>query len=199
LTSSDLIAALEPVLRALEALNVRAYVGGSVASSVHGVPRASIDADIVANLESEHVGPFVERLQGAYYVDETRVRAAVTTRRSFNAIHLPTAFKVDVFAAKRRPFDAEALRRARPELLEDSPDAPRFAVASAEDIVLAKLEWFREGGEVSDRQWADVVGVLKTASTRIDQAYLTRWAAALRVQDLLDRARRECDFSPPSP
>jgi hypothetical protein len=186
-TASDLTVALTPVLDVLAALGVRHYVGGSVASSVHGVPRASIDADVVADLLPEHVAPLVERLQGAYYVDEGRVRDAVEARRSFNAIHLATMFKVDVFAAKRRPYDLEALRRARPEALEDAPGAHVAPVATAEDTILAKLEWFRAGGEVSERQWSDVMGVLR-AST-VDGEYLSRWAVALGVADLLARAR----------
>jgi hypothetical protein len=188
-TSSDVIAALEPVVEALESLGVRYYVGGSLASSTHGVPRASIDADVIAELRLDHVAPLVARLEPAYYVDEGRVHAAVLARRSFNAIHLATMFKVDVFVAKARPFDAEAMTRARPETLEETPGARRFVVASAEDTLLAKLEWFRAGGEVSDRQWADILGILNAAGARLDQAYLARWAEALGVRDLLDRAR----------
>jgi hypothetical protein len=192
-TASDLLSALTPVIEALEALGVAHYIGGSLASSAHGVPRASIDADVIADLGPGHVAPFVARLQGAYYVDEVRVRAAIDVRRSFNLIHLATMFKVDVFASKRRPFDREALRRARPESLEDTPGARRFLVASPEDTLLAKLEWFRAGGEVSDRQWADVVGVLKTGGPQLDYVYLRRWAAALDVGEQLERALLEAD------
>jgi hypothetical protein len=190
-TASEILAALEPVVQALEALGVRYYVGGSLASSVHGVPRASIDADVVADLQPAHISAFVARLQDAYYVDLGRVQAAVASRRSFNVIHLQTMFKVDVFAAKTRPYDREAMRRAQPESLEDGPEARRFVVASAEDTVLAKLEWFRAGGEVSERQWADVVGVMKTAWGRLDEVYLRQWAAAVGVDDLFDRAWKE--------
>lgn len=191
MTASDLLAALVPVVDALDALGVRYFVGGSVASSAHGVPRASIDADVVADLEAQHVVPFVRRLEATYYVDAGRVRAAVEARRSFNLIHLATMFKVDVFATKRRPFDREAQGRARPAPLDDAADARLFRLASPEDTILAKLEWFRAGGEVSDRQWSDIVGVLKLMGSRIDGAYLERWAAALGVHDLMDRARAE--------
>jgi hypothetical protein len=192
-TGSDLLSALTPVVDALDALGVRYYIGGSVASSAHGVPRASIDADVIADLDFERVVPFVARLHGAYYVDESRARAAVESRRSFNVIHLATMFKIDVFVAKGRPFDREALRRARAEALDDAPDARRFFVASPEDTILAKLEWFRAGGEVSERQWADIVGVLKMVWPQAEHEYLGRWAAALGVGDLLGRARAEAD------
>jgi hypothetical protein len=188
LTSSDLLGALTPVIDALERLGVPCYIGGSLASSVHGVPRASIDADVIADLRPEHVGPLASALAGAYYLDQDRIEAAVQARRSFNAIHLDTMFKIDVFAAKARPFDLEALTRARPEALEDAPGARRFPVATPEDTVLAKLEWFRAGGESSERQWTDVVGILKAGGEALDRAYLARWAASIDVGDLLERA-----------
>jgi VWFA-related protein len=124
------LSALGPVVDALEELGVRYYVGGSLASSTHGVPRASIAADVVADLRLDHVAPLVNRLQGGYYIDEGRVRSAILARRSFNAIHLASMFKVDVFVTKGRPFDEEALKRARPDTLDDAPEARRFLIAS---------------------------------------------------------------------
>ncbi len=190
MTGSDLVAALRPIVEAFEALGIRYMVGGSLASSVHGVPRTSIDGDLVADLEPRHVAPLLQRLGGLYYVDEGRVRAAIAARRSFNMIHLQTMFKIDVFVPKQRPFDRQALQRAALDKLADAPEARRFLVASAEDTVLAKLEWFRKGGEVSERQWADVVGVLKT-SPGLDRQYLQRWSAELGASDLLEKAVEE--------
>jgi hypothetical protein len=100
-------------------------------------------------------------------------------------------FKIDLFVSKRRPFDLEALRRARPQPLEDVKEPRLFRVASPEDTVLAKLEWFRAGGETSERQWADIVGVLNARRGEVDVAYLKRWAESLGVGDLLDRSLRE--------
>ena len=191
MTASDLLSALTPVVDAFDALGVPYFVGGSLASSAHGVPRASHDADVVADLDAPHVVPLVTRLDPTYYVEVGRVRAAVVARRSFNLIHLATMFKIDVFVSKRRPFDREALYRARPAPLDDAADARLFRLASPEDTILAKLEWFRAGGEVSDRQWSDIVGVLKLMGPRIDKEYLGRWATALRVRDLMDRALAE--------
>ncbi len=187
----ELLAALTPVVEVLDELGVRHFVGGSVASSAHGAPRASVDVDVVADLRPEHVRPFVDRLQDGYYVDEGRARSAVESRRSFNLVHLATMLKVDIFVSKGRPFDREALARAQQELLEEAPAARRFSVASLEDTVLTKLEWFLMGGEVSERQWSDVVGVLRTAGPTADQAYLRQWAAALDVSNLLERALEE--------
>ena len=191
MTAPDLVAALLPVIEALDSLGVGYYVGGSVASSIHGVPRASIDADLIAELGAEHVAPLAARLSGHFYLDEGRMRDAVERRLSFNVIHLATMFKVDVFVSKGRPFDIEASGRARLEALGESPDAPKARVASPEDTLLAKLEWYRRGGESSERQWSDILGLLRVRTGRLDAAYLADWASALGVADLLQRASRQ--------
>ena len=186
MTDSDLVAAVGPVVDALNTAGVRYYLSGSLASSAHGIARASVDADLVAELEGEHVDLLIERLQSAYYIPVDRLRTAVAERSSCNFIHLATMFKVDVFVSKRREFDRVAADRARLEPIDETPGAPRFLIASPEDTVLAKLEWFRRGGETSERQWWDIVGILKVAET--DRDYLRRWAGALGVTDLLARA-----------
>ncbi len=187
MSESDLVAALVPVTEALQGLGVRYYISGSVASSAHGVARASLDVDIVAELDLLHIDRLADLLESAYYVPRGQMRAAAAERRSFNLIHLRTMFKIDVFVSKRRPFDREAAGRARAQGLDDTPGAPLLLVASAEDTVLAKLEWFRRGGETSERQWWDIVGVLRV-NPDVDAGYLHRWAAELGVADLLDRA-----------
>jgi hypothetical protein len=162
-------------------------VTGSVASSAHGVARASLDVDIVAELTVAHIDPLADLLDAAYYTPRAQMRMAAAERRSFNLIHLETMFKIDVFVSKGRPFDREAAARARAEVIDQSAAAPRVVVASAEDTVLAKLEWFRRGGETSERQWWDIVGVLRV-NANTDTTYLRRWAAELEVTDLLERA-----------
>jgi hypothetical protein len=182
----DILAATTPVVEALEQLEVPYHIGGSVASSLNGIPRLTIDVDLVTNLKLEHVRPLVRLLEAEYYIDEDAVRDAVKRRSSFNVIHLESILKIDVFVAKSRVFDQEEFRRVRLKTLEGS-DRP-FYVASPEGTVLNKLEWYRMGGEVSDRQWNDILGVLKVQGTNLDMAYLQRWAAALKVSDLLERA-----------
>jgi hypothetical protein len=182
------IDALLPVADALEALDVRYYVGGSVASSVHGVARASIDADVVAELRRAHVGPLVARLEDRYYIPVDRLRVATTNRASCNFIHLATAFKIDIFVSKERPFDRSAAERARPQYLDEGHNRRAFPVSSREDVLLAKLEWFRRCGETSERQWWDVVGLLRVGDL-VDWGYVAHWARELGVEDLVARAR----------
>lgn len=184
MSEPDLLVALAPVLEALRRVGVRHFVGGSIASSAHGVPRASIDADVVAELLPAHAAALVAALRGAYYVPEQRLREAIAQRRSFNVIHLDTMVKVDVFVSRDRPFDRRALDRVRPASLEGGGAIP---VSSPEDTILAKLEWFRRGGDVSERQWTDITGLLQTGSL-LDQDYLREGARELDVADLLRRA-----------
>lgn len=187
MNASELASALMPVVEALERLGVRYYVTGSVASSAHGVARASLDVDLVAELAEAQADPLADVLEAAYYTPRGQMRVAAAERRSFNLIHLETMFKIDVFVSKGRPFDREAASRARAQVIDQSAAAPRVIVASAEDTVLAKLEWFRRGGETSERQWWDIVGVLRVNPTA-DANYLLRWAVELGVADLLERA-----------
>ncbi len=182
----QVLAAISPIVEALEQLGVSYHIGGSVASSVYGILRATIDADLVANLQLEQVRPLVKRLEAEYYIDEDMVRDAIKRRSSFNVIHLDTMLKVDVFIPKSRLFDQEELRRVQQEVLLEGTRP--FNVASPEGTILNKLEWYRMGGEVSDRQWNDILGVLKVQGTHLDMNYLQKWAANLNVTDLLERA-----------
>ena len=188
---SDLVAATRPVIEAFERLGVAYYVGGSVASSAYGLPRTTLNVDLVADLKHTHVASLTEQLQAIYYIDAAMIDEAIVRRSSFNVIHLDTMLKVDVFVLKQESYDQTAFRRARAGSREQQPDTTPFSLAQPEDVVLHKLMWFRMGGGVSERQWMDVLGVLKVRGDALDLAYMQQWADDLDVADLLQRALQE--------
>ncbi|HJS17342.1 MAG TPA: hypothetical protein VJ785_01240 [Anaerolineales bacterium] len=142
------------VTQTLERLGIPYAVGGSLASSLHGVMRSTLDVDIVADMRLEHIQPMIAVLSKEFYADDEMMKDAIEHQSSFNLIHYETAFKVDIFIRKSRAFDQMQLERRRMSVISVNPEESVY-VTSPEDTVLAKLEWYRMGGEVSDRQWRD--------------------------------------------
>ena len=185
---------LSQVTRALEELDITYVVVGSFASSMRGLYRSTADIDIVADLQPAQVRPLVEALQEKFYIDEQAVRRAVSLHGSFNAIHFDAVFKVDVFVAKDDDFTQQQLARRRAEKI--APDAPQEVyVATAEDTILAKLLWYRSGGEVSRVQWSDVLGIAGTQGSGLDVEYMREWAGRLEVSDLVGRLLEEAGLA----
>ncbi len=180
------------VVDVFERLQIPYFIGGSMASALHGVARSTLDADMVAEIHLRQVGALVKTLGNDFYADEEMIRDAIRQHSSFNLIHLTTMFKVDVFIRKERPFDRVQFQRRVEQLFTTTPEQKAF-MTTAEDIILAKLEWYRLGNEISDRQWRDILGVLKVQAGRLDYDYLQQWAAELNVADLLQRALKESE------
>jgi hypothetical protein len=190
---ADAIAAAVPVLDALIDMGVKCYLGGSLASSVHGLGRTTLDADLVADMRSQHITGLVASLRDAYYTDSQAMLRAVTDRSSFNVIRLDSMVKVDVFVQKIDRFNRMVSERAAPHMLDEQQSIGPYLVTSPEDIVLHKLICYRMGDGVSDRQWQDLVNVMKVQGPALDRAYLASWAADLDVLDLLEKAWSEAD------
>jgi len=187
---SDAIQVTLLVTNLLDELGIPYVIGGSMASIIHGMLRTTMDVDIVADIQQEQVSSFVSELQDIFYADKQMIQQAIQRQSSFNLIHLSTMFKVDIFIPKSRPFDQQQLvRRVKEKIGPDSDE--QIWVLSAEDIVLAKLDWFRLGGEESERQWRDILGVLKTQQDVLDINYLQYWAQSLGVADLMEHALEE--------
>jgi hypothetical protein len=187
----DILAALDPVVKAFEKIGVSYYLGGSVASSAYGIARATLDVDLVADLSAQHVNSLTEMLKSDYYIDKEMILDAIKRHSSFNLVHLETMLKVDIFIIKDRPYDGMAFQRKRKDTLDEEQGAAEFYLASPEDIILNKLEWFQMGGKVSERQWHDVLGIMKVQRGLMDKEYLRRWAAELGISDLLEQAFRD--------
>jgi hypothetical protein len=179
---ADVLGVADTVMTAFENLGVRCRIVGSVASSKLGILRATFDVDILAELEPRHVGALQSRLAATFYLDEELILEAIARRSSFNLIHLETMLKVDVFVSENRPYDRIRLERA---FEGDS----RYI--TAEDSVLGKLEWYRAGDETSERQWTDILGLIRVQQDRLDLEYARRWANEIGVLDLLERALEE--------
>lgn len=192
----DFYAPLAAVVDVLEQLRIRYYIGGSVASSVYGVRRATADVDIVADLSLAQAEPLVRRLEHDFYVDADAAREAIRLGTSFNLIHFSSVLKIDVFILRAEPYSQSEMARVRSSRLVESDEARLFSVASPEDTVLRKLLWYRATGEQSERQWRDVVGVLKLQATRLDHAYLAEWALRLGIAESLRRAVAEAESEP---
>jgi hypothetical protein len=192
----DILEALQPFVEALEKLGVQYYVGGSLASMAWGTPRTTLDADVVVYLRKEHVKPLLKLISEDYYAVEEMILDAIERQSSFNVISYNTSLKIDVFIPKQDAFDASELARIKERPLESSPGARLYKVSSPEDITLRKLEWYKAGGEVSDRQWDDILNVMKNRGDSLDRLYISNWAAKLGIGDLLERAMEDAGLSP---
>jgi hypothetical protein len=184
------------VVNVLDALGIPYLVGGSVASSIHGIPRLTRDVDLVAEIREEHAPALVAAWQDEFYVDEDLIREAVREEGSFNIIYLASMYKADVFVAKQDEWSRQVMARRRLEPLSANEQTPHVYVASPEDMILQKLLWYRMGGGVSDSQWNDIQNVLKVQAGALDYRYLRRWAGELGITDLLDEAFADAEFEP---
>lgn len=176
------------VARRLDRLSIPYVIGGSLASSLVGEPRSTADVDIAVELSAAMIGALVDDASPDFYVPESAVRAAVAARSSFNLIDRRSALKVDVFVLGDDLLDRRQLERRRSVPLPVDPPQDVW-VTSTEDVVLRKLRWFADGGGVSDRQWRDILGVLRTQAGRLDDTYLDVTAHEAGLADLLQRAR----------
>jgi len=175
------------VATALESCGIRYVLGGSLASSISGEPRSTLDVDLVVAMADRHVQPFVEALGADFYADADALRRAIETRSSANVIHYSSSTKVDLFVAGGSPVDEQQLTRRRRVLVATEPDRYLYAY-TPEDILLQKLRWYRLSEETSDRQWRDIVGIVRVQGTALDREYLRESALLLGVTDLLERA-----------
>ena len=182
--ASDLLGAVDAVVHALDLGGVRYFVTGSVASSLHGEYRATNDVDLVAALDAGTIGDFMQRVSLEFVADEEQARAAVAAGTGFNLIPRASFLKVDIFPLAT-PFDEVVADRAVAVNLPGLSSALR--VASTEDILLAKLRWYRLGGESSEVQRRDIEGLIALNDGTLDVTHLREWAAVLGVADLLSR------------
>ena len=183
----EILEVLQRVISKLEELRIPYMVSGSAASSFHAFVRTTQDGDLVVALDLDQVEKFAAAFAPEFYLDRASIRRALQMGRSFNLIHLESSLKIDFFPLRKRGYSQEEFSRRQPRLLLKESTAPVY-VATAEDTILSKLEWFREGGEVSENQWKDVLGIIKVQAHSLDLPYMNHWARELHVEDLFEKA-----------
>lgn len=182
--------AFEPLRSALEQAGIRYAIGGSWASTAFGEPRFTNDVDIVVEFTEQKLERFLGNLPSTFYVDAAEALTAIRSGRPFNVIYMPMAFKFDFFPAAAFALGMEELARAI-YLADTGLSRVPAPFVTPEDVLLAKLHWFRLGGELSGVQWRDIQGIVRGCANTLDRGYLQRGAAKIGVRDLLDKALEE--------
>ena len=174
--------ALGKLVMSLNRAGVPHMIAGSFASTFHGLSRTTVDIDVVIDPNPSSLSFLLNLLaEQGFYVSEANARAAFRLRTQFNVIHMAHVWKVDLIIRKERPFSyTEFNRREAATILE----VDTF-VASAEDTILAKLEWSKESD--SERQRRDIEGIIQIKGHGLDRGYLERWSKELGVSDALSR------------
>ena len=186
--TDDLIEITLAVTAALDRCGIPYTVGGSVASSLSGEPRASLDADVVVQIRKDQIDDLVNLLGDEFYAESDAIRRAIDGGSSTNLVHRPSGVKVDLFPAASFLDHQQLLRRRLVKVASD-PDRSLY-MHSPEDILLQKLHWYRLEGGTSDRQWRDVVSIVLVQGGRLDRGYVSAVAEKIGVNDLLQRAYR---------
>lgn len=174
------------VAEMLDDLGIDYVLGGSLAGSFYGEPRATADVDIAIRVDVDAGERLLGRAAAEFYVPTDAARIAIRNHDSFNLIDTTIAFKVDLFVLGETLLDRRQLDR-RVLIPVPGVDAGVW-VTSPEDQVLRKLDWFQTGGQTSDQQWRDIIGILRVSGETLDLPDLRSTAAALGLGELLDRA-----------
>ena len=195
MTTTDPVAVAIEVARTFERLGIRYVLGGSLASTAFGEPRSTLDVDFAADLTPNTLEPWAAAMEPSFFLDRAWARQEVAARGSFQLLHRTALLRVDVFVP---PWSDLHLWKweHRVRLALDPASNTTIDVTSPAGIVLQKLAWYRAGGDVSDRQWRDVVGVLKTQLGQLDRTEMQQWATRVGIADLLQRAESAAGWPP---
>jgi hypothetical protein len=186
----ELISVALLVTKVLEDLDIPYLIGGSLASTAYGMIRTTQDVDIIADIKFSHVQDFFNSLKSVFFLDDQMIVDAIETHSTINIIHRELMFKVDVFVIQDTPFENSELSHAKQLTITTEPERTAF-FAIPEDTILSKLRWYRIGGELSEHQWRDVIGILKIRKGNLDIDYLRKWSAQLKVLDLFEKVLQD--------
>ena len=175
----------------LDELKIGYAIGGSIASSIYGTPRFTQDADITVQPFLSVAEQLYEILKNDFYISKDAMYQSLQNRSGFNIVHFATAFKIDIFIQTENVFHRQMFSRNRKLQLGQSSKAVSFV--SPEDIILLKLDWYKQSGCVSERQLSDVLGVLAGQKNNLDFDYLKKWASTLGLNEPLQKAISESE------
>jgi hypothetical protein len=181
---SDPLLVVQKAVMCFDFLDIKYLIGGSLASSLYGIPRATQDVDIVADVTVENLQALLDLLKKDFYVDPDLGNEALQSKSSFNIIDKETIFKIDIFLMSHDTLSSIEMDRRKPYSIVDSNT---FFLCSPEDIIAHKLYWYKLGDEISERQWNDALNVLKIQQDTIDLEYLEKMCSARSVLSLLHK------------
>jgi len=171
---------LRAVISILEKLGLRYFVTGSVAAIYYGEPRFTNDIDVVVDLSEKHVPQLLAAFpQGEFYLSEDALRRAVRRRGMCNVIHIPSTLKVDIMVAEDSLFNRSRFERARRVKPDEQCEA---FFSSAEDVILKKMDFFREGG--SEKHLRDITGIMMVSGDELDHDYIESWADQMGLETI---------------
>lgn len=171
---------LQKLARTFDELSIPYLVTGSVATIAYGEPRFTNDIDVVVRLSHGQVQALCDAFPvDEFYVSADAVVEAVEHKTQFNILYPKTGLKVDVMVADDSDFNVARFSRTR--RLETAPEVG-ISFASPEDVIIKKLEYYREGG--SEKHLRDIAGVVKVVGEDLDRAYIEHWARAMGLEEI---------------
>jgi len=188
----EILSVTSRVIETLDKLGIPYVVCGSIASSAFGLPRSTMDADIIVNLTEVQIPELISLLRDDFYIDAGAMRDAIKFQSSFNIIHYQTSCKIDCYILKRQPYEQIKFSRRRREYVL-SEKCPMWYFLTPEDSILSKLQWYQISGGVSERQWRDIIGVLEVQGDILERSYLEKWSQQLGLTELLQKAIQEAE------
>jgi len=187
---SDPLSVVKILTDIFETIKIQYLIGGSLASSLHGIPRATQDVDVVADLKTNQTYKFIESLKTSFFIDEELIKTSIKKRETFNIIDKEYLFKIDIFL---QGIDGTSKEEMQRRVLYQIPgtNGQQIYVSSPEDIIAHKLFWYKLGNNISERQWNDAANVLKVQNDKLDFEYLKKVCIARDVFDLYEKLLKE--------
>lgn len=196
---AQLMAAVHPILSAFDELHVPYYLGGSIASSLHGMQHMAQDIDLIVDLPEQSLPSLLPLFQQHYVFDGNMAFQTAREQASFSLVHLNSLMKIDLVFTNMDEFNV-SMRQLITRHILDEQRSP-LPIASAYEMILFKLQRYQEkershaNGMHDDAEWNDILGMLKVQGTALNLTFLERWSKKLCILDALRKALIDADLS----